>query len=156
MIFPWEQARRRRVAEEEKRQALHLEHLKALQATTNEALRSLLESSSQARREAASAAEAADLRVTRDREAYLAALTAIRDVAEGNNQVLGGLTAAVQSYFELFKHQGDSPKGHAHTDASEWILEQQDTAAQAAALGFPTDLGPEAQLSWVLSQTAKA
>ncbi len=146
-------AAKQRQADNDARQAMHLAQLKAITDANHLALRSLLTSAEQARKDAASAQVEADLRVSRDREAYLAALTAIRDVAESNSQVVEGLTKAVTSYLELFKSPTTEVKGHVHTDATEWEMEQDALREKAIKLGFPAELGPEAQLSWVLAQT---
>lgn len=132
--FPWTRQRR-------EDQALHLEALRAVQIANSTALKVLVE-----------AAQAASERLVRDREAYLASLQIIRDVALGSSNAVSTLSESVTAYLKLYQHDG-KVEGHVHTDYTEWKMEKEAQAAEAAALGFPVDLGPEAQLAWVMKAT---
>lgn len=130
---PW--ARRR--AQE---QALHLEALKAIQESSNRALTSLL---------TAASAEAA-LRAA-EREAYLAAIGALRDVAEAQSKAVEQVADAIKGYLGLFQHNA-TVQGHVNDDYAEWAAEQQ----RLKDAGFPVEAPPADQLAWVLRESGRA
>lgn len=152
--MPWTRALREAREDDRARQVMHLEQLRTVQTASMSAITALAAQAVDARRQATSAQAEADARLVRDREAYLAALTAIRDVAEGQNRLIAELVGVAKEYLATFSTAAPQAP-HSHTDLSEYLMEREALEKQALEAGFPLDLGPEAQLSWVLAQTDK-